>query len=104
MMLDNKKELAKSIASERIEILFSLAEHSVKDSPEFSARYIRLMRRISAHYKVTLPKKIKNYVCTRCDILLYPGITATVRVVSSSGYIAYKCKKCGRESHIRYQS
>ena len=48
-MFENKKELVKKIASERIEILFSLAEISIQDNQELSGKYIKLMRRISAH-------------------------------------------------------
>ncbi|MFI5412319.1 MAG: ribonuclease P protein component 4 [Candidatus Micrarchaeales archaeon] len=101
-MFENKKTLVKKIASERIEILFGLADSTIKNDPELSGRYVRSLRKIISHYKVKAPKKINNSICTRCNILLSPGLTSTVRVVSSKRYIAYKCNKCGKEIHVRY--
>jgi ribonuclease P protein subunit RPR2 len=101
-MQDNRKVLVKKIADERISILFGLAEEAIKKDQPISHRYISELRQISTHYKVKIPKKMKNQICTRCDLLLYPGITSKVRMVSSQRYMAYVCDKCGREIHVRY--
>lgn len=101
-MLDNRKVLVKKIADERISILFGLAEDAIKNDQIISHRYVAELRQISTHYKVKIPKKIKNQLCTRCNVLLYPGITSKVRMVSSQRYMAYVCNKCGKEIHVRY--
>ncbi len=101
-MLDNRKELVKKIASERIDILFGLAEGSLKENGALSKRYVSELRKISTHYKVRIPKKLRNSICTRCNVVLSPGFNATVRIVSSRRYVAYKCNSCGKEIHVRY--
>lgn len=101
-MLDSRRELIKQIASERIRVLFELAEKSVKDEPGLSHRYVASLRKISTHYKVKVPKKLGNQICTKCNLVLSPGITSTVRIASSKGYVVYKCNSCGKETHIRY--
>jgi ribonuclease P protein subunit RPR2 len=101
-MQDNRKALVKKIADERISILFGVAEDAIKKDLSISHRYVTELRQISTHYKVKIPKKMKNQICTRCNLLLYPGITSKVRMVSSQHYIAYVCNKCGKEIHVRY--
>jgi ribonuclease P protein subunit RPR2 len=101
-MQENRKALVKKIAEERIGILFEMAEGSLKGNAALSKRYVTSLRKISSHYKVKVPKKIRNAICTRCNVVLSPGFNSTVRVVSSHRYIAYKCNGCGKEIHIRY--
>ncbi|MGC8688326.1 MAG: ribonuclease P protein component 4 [Candidatus Micrarchaeia archaeon] len=102
-MLNNKK-IIKQIASERIIILFGLAEEMQELNPEFSRRYIKLLRKISEHYKVKIPKEIKNNICRNCNAVLIPGKTSTIRLVSSKKYIAKRCLICGNEIHIFYKN
>ena len=94
----------KKIALERIEKLFLLASDALK-SGDFSAakRYTGSMKRISEHYKVRLPNRIKVSVCAGCGAPLIAGLNCTVRVVQSKNYVSYKCLSCGAENHIGYK-
>ncbi|MCL5007517.1 MAG: ribonuclease P [Candidatus Marsarchaeota archaeon] len=94
----------KKIASERIEKLFLLASEALKSGDAGAAkRYASSMKRISEHYKIRLPRRIKVSVCSGCGVPLIPGINCTVRAVQSKSYISYKCLACGSENHIRYK-
>lgn len=101
-MYQNKKNLVNEIAGERIRILFSLAADAMAIDRDLAKKYVKSMRYISSHYKVQLPKKIKNGICRHCDEVLVPGINATTRIASSKGYIVTKCNKCGKEVHVHY--
>lgn len=100
------EKLEKQIAGERIERLFKLAEERTRlgteRSDKLSKRYIGLARRISSHYKVKMPKKIRDGICKKCNSVLIPGINAKVRK-SSHGYMAYKCN-CGAEKRVFLKS
>ena len=95
--------LIKEIAAERIQILYNLAISQVGKDQELSAEYVKTLRRISAHYKVGIPGRIKDTVCKRCNLVLIPGLTASVRLASSKGYLVYTCRKCKGENHIFYK-
>ena len=94
----------KKIASERIEKLFLLASDALRSGDTVMAkRYAGSMKRISEHYKVRLPNRIKVSICSGCGIPLIPGANCVVRVVQSKNYVSYKCIACGAENHIRYK-
>lgn len=101
--MNKNKGALKEIAAARIETLYSLSAASLKKEPALSRRYVRLMKKISTHYKVPLPKEIKNSVCRKCGYLMVPGVSSKVTVVSSRGYVANKCNNCGSELHINYR-
>ncbi|MDE1857115.1 MAG: ribonuclease P [Candidatus Micrarchaeota archaeon] len=101
-MAKSKRPLVKQIAEERIVTLFGLAEKAAPEDRKLSSKYVKYLRRIAAHYKVGMPKGIRDRICTRCNLVLVPGITSTVRIASSKGYVAYKCDSCGSERHIHY--
>lgn len=92
----------KTIAAERISILFDNAEKRTKENPALASRYVKTLRRLSSHYKIGLPKAYKNRICTNCNTILIPGLNSTVRISSSNRYIIYKCDKCKKERHIHY--
>ena len=96
--------LIKEIAAERIRILYDLAVGRVGKDTELSTEYVKTLRRISAHYKVGIPEDIKDRVCKRCNLVLIPGLTASVRLASSKGYLVYTCSRCKGENHIFYKS
>ena len=101
-MAKSKRPLVRQIAEERIKILFVLAEKTLEEDRPLSSKYVKYLRRIAAHYKVGMPAGIRNRICTKCNLVLSPGLTSSVRVVSSKGYVAYKCLVCGSERHIHY--
>ncbi|MCL5239220.1 MAG: ribonuclease P [Candidatus Marsarchaeota archaeon] len=99
-------ELSRKIAIGRIGRLAKLAEDRTLEgdtaSRRLAKRYVDLARRISQHYKVSIPKELKQRVCRNCGNFLVPGVNCTVRLVSSRGYAAYVCE-CGEERHIFYK-
>ncbi len=103
MPIDNK--LVKEIASYRISRLLGLAEEMAKKNTKLSRalskRYVLLARRISMHYKVKIPREMKERICKKCNNFLVPGINCSVVLASSKRFVVYKCE-CGAENHIFY--
>ncbi len=98
------EKLVKEIASERISRLLTLAKElslSPKPDPGLERKYVRLARKISAHYKVSMPAESRKEFCKACNSLLIPGRNCTVRLVSSHGYVVYRCV-CGHENKFFY--
>ncbi|MEM0074364.1 MAG: hypothetical protein QXF85_00530 [Candidatus Micrarchaeaceae archaeon] len=99
------KNVVRELASDRISRLLGLAEAMARQNTELSRdlekRYVRLASRISAHYKVKMPKELEQKICKKCNNFLVPGINCTVRLASGRKYIVYKCE-CGAERHIFY--
>ncbi|MGC8572046.1 MAG: ribonuclease P protein component 4 [Candidatus Micrarchaeia archaeon] len=103
-MFNKNKNIIKQIAEERIEILFDEAQKKYHKNPDLAKKYIKNMIKISSHYKVKIPKSIKNNICRKCNNLLIPGYNTSIRIVSSKEYIAKKCLSCGNELHIFYKN
>jgi ribonuclease P protein subunit RPR2 len=101
--MESRKSLINAIAKERIEILFGLAEKTFQEDGKLAGSYLSIMNKISTHYKVGLPAHIKNRMCQGCSAMLMPGYSCSVIVVSSGGYIIYKCSECGSERHLNYK-
>ncbi len=104
--MHSKQNIIKRIALERMERLFYLATGMEKEDGEegrrLARRYTELLKKISTHYKIPMPKSMKNRICSGCGSVLMPGLNCSVRVASSKGYVAYACE-CGREKHIFYK-
>lgn len=94
----------KETATERMTTLFERAKACAKTNPELSTKYIKLIEKLSMHYKVKVSPAIKNWICKKCHAIMMPGFNSTIRIVSSRGYVAYKCSTCGKEKHIFYSS
>jgi len=91
-----KPDWQQNIAKERIQILFDLAEKEFKKYPERSRRYVQLARKIGLRYNVRLPKEIKRKFCRKCDSLLLPGRSCTVRLDSKKRALTIKCLNCNK--------
>ena len=99
----NRKELIKQVGNERIQILFNAAEKRTEIGDAALAKgYIKRLRKISTHYKIKLSKEMKNRICKKCNALLIPGKTCSVRVVSVHRYVSYECNDCKCQTHIFY--
>ena len=96
--------LIKGIAAERISILYDLAVAQTGKDMELVNDYVKTLRKISAHYKIGMPPLMKMKICKSCNIIMAPGLTATVRLASSKGYIVYRCKICDGETHTFYRT
>lgn len=94
--------IVKGIAAERITILYELAKEAHKTDPKLSSDYVKLIKRISRHYKIRLDKDIKRHICKKCGSLLVPGGNLSIRLVSNRRVLAFKCLDCGSETHVHY--
>lgn len=88
----DKKKKSRSIALERIHILFEQAEEMFNKDKHLSNRYIHLARSISMKYKVKIPKELKRKFCKKCHSYLYPGKNLQVRARKDK--IVYTCLDC----------
>ena len=88
-----KKAVARDIALERINYLFSAASGIYGDDPELSNRYASLARKIGMRYRVSLPCELKRKICKKCNSFLVPGSNCRVRL--SKGHIIITCLNCG---------
>lgn len=99
-------ELVAKVASGRIRTLLADAEAKTTEktasSTKLARRYVSLARRISSHYKVSMPRELKHRICRNCGNFLVPGVNCSVRVASVHGYVAYVCE-CGEERHLFYK-
>ncbi|MEM3754063.1 MAG: ribonuclease P Rpr2/Rpp21/SNM1 subunit, partial [Candidatus Micrarchaeaceae archaeon] len=78
------RQIIDSIAAERIDRLFELAEKRTlmndAGSKSLAKRYVKLLRLISAHYRISIPKRIKERICKSCNSVMIPGLNCTVRL------------------------
>jgi ribonuclease P protein subunit RPR2 len=102
-MRESRKGVEKAIARDRIRALYKLAEEAQMKDRELAKYYVKLLKRISMHYKVSIEKSIKNRICKKCGSVLIPGKNVKVRLASANGCAVYKCDECGRETRIRYR-
>lgn len=63
--------LFKDIAKDRVKRLLSMAEETVRISPNLSREYVSLAIRIGMKCRVRLPKNWKWRICKGCNTLLY---------------------------------
>jgi ribonuclease P protein subunit RPR2 len=101
-MAVKNSSVVKGIATERIAILYALANETHKTDPKLSAQYVKLIKQISRHYKIKLDKDVKRHICKKCGALLVPGKNLSIKIVSSKRFILYKCLDCGKEAKIPY--
>jgi len=89
-----KPEWQQRIATERIQILFGLAEKELRKHPNRSRRYVELARKIGMRYNVRLPKELKKKFCKDCNTLLKPGLTSTARIQNKT--LTIRCMFCNK--------
>ncbi len=90
----------KTIALERMQILFDQAEKEFSQHPERSDRYVKLTRNISTKYNIPLPDYWRGRFCKNCSKFLKPG--ANLRVRLSGNTISRKCLECGNLTKVPY--
>ena len=102
-MVVKKSSMVAGIASERVEILFDLAKKAYGSDPELSRKYVRIIRKIAAHYRLRLGQWYKGSFCRKCNTVFIPGKTCTIRLVGGKRYKAIRCLDCGSETHVHYR-
>ena len=96
------KREARSIAFERIEILFGLSEREMKrGKPERAKRYLDLALRIGMRYKVSV-SRWKMKFCPECKSYYQFPKTASIRL--RRGRIIVTCNSCGNVARYPYKT
>ena len=105
-MAKSNRGTVKRIAAERISILYDLAhnEFSRDADAELATRHVKLMRRISMHYRVRLPKMIRYSVCKKCNYILIPGRNCTLRILAKDRSHIITCTHCGTSMRTYFSS
>lgn len=90
----NQKEV-KSIAKERIQILFKQAEKAKTQA--LANRYITLARKIQMKARIRMPRELKRKFCKHC----YNYFKAkNYRVRTKDQKVIYTCLKCKKYSRF----
>ena len=90
-----------TVAEERIERLWDLAEASATDChAERARRYVRRARRVAERHRLSLPREFRRFTCDRCDAYLVPGKNARVR--TQDGHVVVTCD-CGEQARYPYR-
>jgi len=92
----------KTIAVERIQRLFELAEEVFEKRPELADRYVKLAWRITTRYNIRLPRDLKRKFCRKCLSFWRPGVSCRVRIRQSS--VTITCLRCGRVIRLPFES
>jgi ribonuclease P protein subunit RPR2 len=93
----------KKIAEKRIKILFRLAEEELKkENFDRVRRYVELARKISMKTQYTIPKELKRKFCKKCNMLLIPGKTCSIRLNKRTKTINIKCFNCNNIKRYKY--
>jgi ribonuclease P protein subunit RPR2 len=93
------KKIQKTIASSRINNLFSLAEkYALSGRLNLANRYVDLARKISMRYLVPMPKEFKRRFCKHCYQYLLPHVTCRIRI--HRGKLIIYCNNCKRYTRI----
>jgi len=91
----------KTIAVERIQRLFELAEEVSKKHPELSDRYVKCAWRIVTRYNVRPPRDLKRKFCRKCLSFWKPGVNCRIRV--KTGLVVFTCLRCGHVVRLPYK-
>ncbi len=83
---------ATRIAKERINYLYHLAKERLEDDPKQSRRAIAMLRDMATKHNIRIADEKRTF-CLKCDTLLVPGKTCTVRVHDKRRVLT--CDHCG---------
>ena len=87
-----KPEQHRTIAKERIAILFEQAAAMFSENKSLSNRYVTLARKIAMKYKVRMSSEFRRMFCKHCYKFLVPGKNLRVRL--GEGKLIYYCLEC----------
>ena len=84
----------------RVNYLYQAAHCVLAQDPnntQLARFYIDLMKSVSTKVVMRLQPDIKRTICKKCNALLVPGVTATVRIRGRrQKHVVVKCMDCGR--------
>lgn len=85
-----------SIAEERIERLFRMAEEKASEGrQDLADRYVELAKKIGMKTQQPIPSEWKRRYCGDCGAFLTPGKNCRVRINSKRSQKVYTCERCG---------
>jgi ribonuclease P protein subunit RPR2 len=90
--------LVRSVALERMKVLFMLGVEAVRcGNIESARRYGDLIYRIAMRVRVKIPRNIKRWICKKCRVIIVPGINAKVRTRRDGKTlrVVTRCLTCG---------
>ena len=91
-----------TVARERIERLFELADEIHEENPERAKRYVERACEIAQKERVRMPSHLKRRYCDSCGAYLVPGKNARVRLRSDSNLVSVRCLECGATARYGY--
>ena len=91
-----------TVARERIERLFELADEVHDENPERAKRYVERAREIAQKERVRMPSHLKRRYCDSCGAYLVPGKNARVRLRSDNKLVSARCLECGATARYGY--
>lgn len=91
--MGSKPAYQRTIAEERIRILFNEAAKQFRTHPERSHRYVEIARNIAMKFNLSMPDDLKERFCPDCYRYWVPGENVFIRV--KSGVKIYRCQECG---------
>jgi ribonuclease P protein subunit RPR2 len=93
----------KEIASERIGILFALADASaLKKDFDSADKLVAQAKKIAMKYNLRTPQALRRKVCKFCGRHLLPGVTSKVRIKSKEQRVEARCLSCGKVMYYHY--
>lgn len=92
MARKHQRSERRSIARERIDILFKQADIFHADHPDWSDNCIKRARSIATKERMKIPMPHSRRFCRHCLHYLVPGI-ASVRI--NRGHVSVTCDACG---------
>ncbi|MCX6654261.1 MAG: ribonuclease P [Candidatus Bathyarchaeota archaeon] len=95
---------ARRIATERIKILFTLAERFHIPYPERAQRYSELARRIASRNRVHLPRELRRRVCPGCKSYMGSTSSRTRIRQTREPHVTITCLRCGYVTRIPLRS
>ena len=90
----------KTIAKERIKVLFQQAKKIFKKDKKLANRYVKLARELAMKYKVSIAPELKRKFCKHCYSYLVPSVNARIR--TRAGKVVYYCMECKHYMRFPY--
>jgi ribonuclease P protein subunit RPR2 len=94
-----KQTSIKSIARQRIEILFVQAKKVARNDPKLAAQYIQSARRIAMAAKIRFPLEFRRQTCKECNALFVHSVNCRVRIKQKrEPHVVVTCLNCGNQT------
>lgn len=97
-----KKRIQKTIAKNRIQKLFLLAEKKAFSGDfNLANRYVKIARELSMRYLISIPIEFKRRFCKHCYHYLLPDDNCRIRI--RRGRIIIYCANCKKFTRVPFK-